>query len=92
MRAAGSGSPLEVEALIDHRELEPLLFGDLDQAREAAVVQSRRALPAHDEAVDAGLLGPLDVLAHHVALVAGVAAEQRVVDLGSLPGLGLNQM
>ena len=80
--------PLEVEALVDHQQLEPLRLGDLRQPLQATV-QHRRALPAHDEAVDASLLRPLDVLAHHVPLVAGVAAQQRVIGLGSVPGLGV---
>ena len=52
-------------------------------------VQHRRALPAHDEAVDPGLLGPGDVLLHHPAVVARVAAEERIVDLGAVPGAGV---
>src|SRR5437764_18201 len=69
---------VEVQALVDDPELEVLGVGDRDQLREA-LVEDRRVLPADEEAVDARRLRPPDVGAHDLRLVAGVAAEQRVV-------------
>ncbi len=84
----GQRPTVEVEPLIDDRELEIEAVGDLDQLAQAGI-ERRRVLPADDEAVDPGVLGPLDVLLEHLGVVARVVAEERVVDLRPVPGLGV---
>ena len=64
-------------------ELEMLRACDLDQLRQS-LVERRRALPAHDESLDACGLRPADVPPHHQSLVAGVSTQQR--DSRSSPG------
>ena len=81
----GQRVPVEVQALVDHREAEVLGPGDVDEAAQAAVVHLR-ALPADDEAGDAGVLRGLHLPAQHLDVVAGVAALQRVVGLRAVPG------
>ena len=65
-RVGGKRPLVEIETLVDHRQREMFRRRDVDQRQESTIV-GRRVLPAHNEAGDAGLLRPPDVLTHDVA-------------------------
>jgi hypothetical protein len=80
----GLGLAPEVETLVDDPEPEVLMLRDIDELGEAPV-ERRGVLPADEEALNAGLLGPTHLLSHDGGVVARIGAELREVRLGPVP-------
>ena len=88
-RAGGQRVAVEVQALVDDARGRSARAAATSMSMPQPAVEDRRALPAHDEAREAGLLRPPHVALHDAALVARVAPEQREVDLGAVPRRGV---
>ena len=84
--ARAAGAEIKVPALVDHREAGVSARATPISPAQAPVVHLR-ALPADDEAGDAGVPPrSAPARAQHLHVVAGIAALQRVVGLRAVPG------
>src|SRR5215207_2862300 len=82
----GERVTLEVQTLINDGKLEIFLTRHADQLFKT-LIELIGALPTYNKSGDPRLFCPLNVLAHHLLITAGITSQQGVIRFCTVPGL-----